>query len=84
MTLLQAILKLLGDSAGNIGNLKAILQSVVDKFPDLAAELGPVIAALDATVTPEAIAALAVSLPPELWHIVQGKLDPRDHSGDAV
>lgn len=84
MTVLELILKALGSAAGNVANLKATLQSVVQRFPDTAGELAPIIDALDAVVSPESLAALGAAIPGELLNIVQGKLDPRPHSGDSI
>lgn len=84
MTLLDVIMKALGQAASQIGNVKAILASIVTKFPDTAAELNPIIAALDAPVTPESLAALGAQIPGELLNIAVGKINPKTHSGDAI
>ena len=84
MTLLQAIEKLLGQAAGQIGGLKAILAALAAKFPDLAPELNPIIVALDAPIDPANLAALGAAIPGELLQIAQGKFDPRQHPGDAI
>ena len=86
MNVLQAILKLLGNSADakNVAALKNILQLVRAKLPDLAPQIDPIIAALDAPITPEGLTALAGALPPELLNIAQLKFHPKPHAGDAI
>ena len=86
MTLLEAILKLLGLANDNrtVGRLKEILAGIVGRLPDTAGELNPIIAALDAAVTPEGIDGLVKALPPEILNILRLKIDPRPHAGDGM
>jgi len=84
MTLLEIIQKLLGTAAGQMGHVKDILAAVVAKYPDTAGSLNPIIAELDAPVSPEALATLVSALPQEVLNIARFKLDPRSHPGDAV
>lgn len=84
MTLLDLILKTLGQAAGQVADLKVVLAMVVAKFPDAASLLNPIIAALDAPVTPESLAALGPEVLKEALDIAQGKIDPRDHAGDSI
>ena len=84
MTLLDLILKTLGDAASEVKDIKVVLALVVAKFPDTGAVLNPIIAALDAPVTPESLAALGPVLLKEALDIAQGKIDGRDHAGDDI
>jgi len=84
MTLLEIIQKLLGTAAGQMGHVKDILTAIVTKYPDTAGSLNPIIAELDAPVSPEALATLVAALPQEVLNIARFKLDPRSHPGDAV
>lgn len=80
MTLLDLIMR----AAGAAPDLKAFLERVRDVAPDLAPAANQWIAALDAAVSAESIAAVVTALPAELAAIARGKLDPRDHPSDAV
>ena len=84
MTLLEIITKLLGTAAGQMGHVKEILTAVVTKYPDTASSLNPIIAELDAPVSPEALATLVSALPAEVLNIARFKLDPKIHPGDSV
>jgi hypothetical protein len=84
MTLLEIIQKLLGTAAGQMGHVKDILAAVVAKYPDTAGSLNPIIAELDAPVSPESLATLVSALPQEVLNIARFKLDPKFHAGDAV
>jgi hypothetical protein len=84
MTLLEIITKLLGTAAGQMGHVKEILGSIVAKYPDTAGSLNPIIAELDAPVSPEALATLVAALPQEVLNIAKFKLDPKLHPGDAI
>ena len=84
MTLLEIIQKLLGQAAGNMAQVKTILAAIVAKYPDTATSLNPIIAELDAPVSPEALASLAAAIPGELLNIARLKLDPKVHPGDAI
>lgn len=80
MTLLDIITR----AASNVGSLKEVLVKARAALPDLAGQIDTIIAALDAAVTQEGLVALAVTLPPEIANIASGKIEPRDHAGDAV
>lgn len=84
MRLIDIIQKLLGQSAGNVTALEALLRRIAAAAPDFADEANAWIAALGTAVTPENLAALGAAIPGELLNIVQGKLDPRPHAGDGV
>jgi len=84
MTLLEIIQKLLGTAAGQMAHVKEILTAIVAKYPDTAGSLNPIIAELDAPVSPESLATLVSALPQEVLNIAKFKLDPKFHAGDAV
>jgi len=84
MTLLDFIIKTLGNAAGEVADLKVILSMVVAKFPDTAGLLNPIIQKLDAPVTPEALALLGPEVLKEALNIAQGRFDGTPHAGDAV
>lgn len=96
-----SILEILQQAFSNKENLKAVLQSsraalvaTKEKYPDLAAQIDPQIADLDAklaeveAVTPEAVGALAVTVLPEavsfISNLLHGRivLAPKPHAGD--
>ena len=80
MTLLDAFKK-----AGlAVGDLKAALQRALDAAPDLAPMLQPILDGLDAPLTDANLLALTADLLPEASNILHGKLDPREHPGDAI
>lgn len=80
MTLL-ALLKLAGGAADD---LLHFLNTVGQRFPDLAPKAQELSAALSAAVTSDNLVALASELPKELVNIAQGKIQPRDHASDAA
>jgi hypothetical protein len=84
MTVLEIIQKLLGQAAGQMSHVKDILAQIVARYPDTAGSLNPIIAELDAPVSPEALATLVAALPQEVLNIARFKLDPKPHSGDAI
>ncbi|HXJ64593.1 MAG TPA: hypothetical protein VNN79_12635 [Actinomycetota bacterium] len=81
MNILDAITKILGLAIPNVPNVKALLLLIETKLPDLKPELDPIIKALDA---PLDIAQLANQLPPEVWEILKGHINSREHPGDAI
>ncbi len=84
MKLLDAILKLLGQSASQVPNLKTILEGIARQYPDAAAQLAPILAALDDVVDPKNLADLGAAIPGELLNIAKAKFDGRPHAGDSA
>ncbi len=64
--------------------LTAFLNSIAQKFPDLAPAAMKLLADLAAAAAPANLVALAEALPKELASIGQGRLDPRDHPSDSI
>ena len=54
------------------------------EIADAAAEIDKILAALNESVGPDNLIALAESLPKELANIAQGKFDPRKHPSDVA
>lgn len=87
---------LFGAGAKNFENLRdvlltgrAALEAKRAQFPDLAAQIDPQIADIDAKIaaleeplSETAIAGLAVAVLPEALNIIKGKLESKAHSGD--
>jgi hypothetical protein len=84
MTIKDAIALLFGKDAVLVGQLVALLQAYIVKFPDLAGEINPIIAKFNAAVDPAALAELGAAIPGELLNIAQGKFDPRDHASGSI
>ena len=80
MTILDILTKAGLASAGII----ALLEQVAVELPDLAPQLQELILKLEAAVAPEALVALAASLPAEIMNIAQGKIIPANHPSDAA
>lgn len=79
MTFLQLLAK-----AANLAGpeLLAMLRKIATDLPDFAPLAEKWIAALEATVTPQALAVLGSSVLHELSDVAQGKLDGRAHPSD--
>jgi len=84
MTALEALLKILGVAGAQVQNLDAVLAALVTRFPDLKADLDPIIAALSQAVTPAALASLGPTVLSEALAIALGKVNPTPHAGDAI
>ena len=80
----MTILEIIEKAAGAELAVEEKLAAAIEKYPDLAPLLEPVIQGLKAAVVPANLAALGSAIPGELLHISQGKLDPREHPGDVV
>lgn len=80
----MTLLDLLVRAAPEMAKVKAVLEEAVRQYPELESSLRPIIQSLDNPVSPESLAALAAVLPGELLNIARGRIDPRDHPGDAV
>lgn len=80
----MTLLDILKKAAGEAGDVKKALESVIEKFPDAAPIVQPALDALATAVPAEALVGLASALPGEILNIAQGKLEPREHPGDAI
>lgn len=80
MTLLEIITR----AAGAEANVEKVFHDIMEKFPDTAPQLEPILAKFGADVAPANLAALGAAIPGELLNIGSGKIEPRDHAGDAI
>lgn len=80
MNLATLIAQLMTRAAGKVVDLKATLERVKAAAPDLAPEIDPLLALLDAPVN---IAGVATAIVPELGNIVLFKFDGRTHPSDG-
>ena len=80
----MTLLDVLQRAASQAGDVKKVLGYVRDQYPDLAAQIDPLIAALDAPLALDNLVNLASILPGEIAAIAQGRIDPRSHAGDAI
>ena len=80
----MTILDLLTAAAGAEFPLRAVLEAAKKEAPDLAPQIDAIETALDASVAPENLLALAAALPAELLDILKGHLAPTPHAGDAT
>ena len=80
MTLFLLIQQFLGKAGAKIPDLRAKLVEWRTKYPDLAPEIDPMIAALDLPVD---AAGVATAVVPELGSIAMFKFDGREHPSDA-
>lgn len=80
----MTLLDILKKAAGEAGDVKKVLEAVIEKFPDAAPIVQPALDVLATAVPAEALVNLASALPGEILNIAQGQLDPREHPGDAI
>lgn len=80
----MTILEIINKAAKGALDLEARLSDLQQKYPDAAVAIAEIKADLLASVDPANLAALGAAIPGELLDIAQGKIEPRDHSGDAV
>jgi hypothetical protein len=80
----MTLLELFNKAAKGALDLEARLSDLQQKYPDAAVELGELKAKLLAGVDPVNLAAVGAAIPGELLNIAQGKIEPRDHAGDAI
>lgn len=80
----MTILEIINKAAKGALDLEARLSDLQQKYPDAAVAIAEIKADLLAGVDPANLAALGAAIPGELLDIAQGKIEPRDHSGDAV
>lgn len=80
MTLFVLIQQFLARAGASIPDLRAKLDEWRTRYPDLAPEIAPLIAALDLPVD---AAGVATAVIPELGNIAMFKFDGREHPSDA-
>ena len=81
MTILDLLLKAAG---APVARLIEVLEAAAVKAPDLAGEIGGIVAALKSAASTENLVKLASELPAEIANIARGKLAPRDHPRDLA
>ena len=80
MTLLDILRKL----AGPADSLQSFLNTVAQRYPDVAPDAQRLIQALSAAVSEANLVAVATALPGEIAAIARGNLKPADHPSDAI
>lgn len=80
----MTLLELINKAAHGAVDLEARLSDLQQKYPDAAVPIAELKAELLEAVDPANLARLGAAIPGELLAIAQGKLDPREHPGDAI